>query len=323
MASSRQGAGHDVKEDSMTNIRVGVGLPTMNGVSALGPNGVATVARHAEAVGIDSVAAPDVLIGDGTLALEPITVISVAAAVTERIWLEFGVLSVPTRPVAMLAAQIQTLQYLSGNRIRLGVGIGGFRGSQFWQAVGAPSTGRGRLLDEALAVLPGLIAGEPTELSDLPGRPVVTLSPATPVPPLLIGGGDSDAVLRRTATYGDGWMPSALTTAEVSAAGARLRDMAAEHGRPMPGVHLGVHAVLGESAEARPARDAMVQQLGEFFAMTPEKIAEVTITGGPKQIAERIAAFAEAGVTDLGFSLDGPDQLHQLDLIAEARALLS
>ncbi|TQM09729.1 hypothetical protein [Pseudonocardia kunmingensis] len=42
----------------MIDIRIGVGLPTMNEISALGPSGVATVARHAEALGIDTVAAP-------------------------------------------------------------------------------------------------------------------------------------------------------------------------------------------------------------------------------------------------------------------------
>ncbi|WP_020672973.1 LLM class flavin-dependent oxidoreductase [Amycolatopsis nigrescens] len=307
----------------MTAIQLGVALPTMNEISTLGPDGIATAARHAETAGLDSVAAADVLIGDGTVALEPITVLSVAAAVTERVGLEFGVLSLPTRPVAMLAAQIQTLQYLSGNRVRLGVGIGGFPGSPFWQAVGAPSTGRGRRTDEALKVLPGLIAGEPTELPEAPGRPVVTLSPGTPVPPVLIGGGDSDAVLRRTITYGDGWLPSALTAAEASAAGQRLRDLAAERGRPMPGIHLGLHAVLGEGPEVRSAREAMAKQLSEFFAMPPEKVAEVTITGGPAQIAERIAAYAEAGVTNLGLGLDGPGYLRQLDLMAEARALLN
>ncbi|TQM09728.1 LLM class flavin-dependent oxidoreductase [Pseudonocardia kunmingensis] len=262
------------------------------------------------------------LIGDGTHALEPITALSVAAAVTERIRLEFGVLALPTRPVAMLAAQIQTLQYLSGNRVQLGVGIGGFPGSPFWQAVGAPSTGRARLADEALKVLPGLIAGERAELSDLPGRPVVSLAPATPVPPIPIGGSASEAVLRRTATYGDGWLPSALTPSEVSSAAARLRELATERGRPMPGVHLGLHAVLGDGVATRSARDAMLKQLGEAFAMPPEKVTEVTITGGPEQAAERIAAFAAAGVTELGFGLDGPDHLRQIDLIVEARDLL-
>ncbi|SFB12158.1 Flavin-dependent oxidoreductase, luciferase family (includes alkanesulfonate monooxygenase SsuD and methylene tetrahydromethanopterin reductase) [Amycolatopsis marina] len=309
----------------MPGIGIGVGLPVLHETDARGSADIVALARHAEEVGIDSVAAADVLIGDGTFALEPVTVLATAAAVTERIRLEFGVLSLPTRPVAMVAAQVQSLQHLSGNRVRLGVGIGGFPGSSFWQAVGARSKARGRLVDEALRVLPGLIAGEPTELPAPPGqreRPVVTLAPAAPVPPILIGGGVAEAVLRRTAAYGDGWLPSAMTPSEVSSAVVRLRELAAERGRPTPGVYLGVHAVLGGGAGTRSAREAMVRQLGDFFGMPPEKIAQVTVTGGPDQIAERIAAFAAAGVTELGFALDGPDQLHQLDLLAEARALL-
>lgn len=306
----------------MAEIHIGVALPTMSEITALGPAGIETAARHAEDIGLDFVTASDVLVGDGTLALEPIVVIAAAAAVTERIQLTFGVLSLPTRPTAMLAAQVQSLQYLSGNRLSLGVGTGGFAGSPFWQAISAPVTGRAALTDRALEVLPGLISGEPTELPDVVDRPVVTMSPAVPVPPILIGGSAAASVLRRVSTYADGWLPSALTAAEIVAAATRLRELTVAQGRPVSEIQLGVHAVLGEGTEERSAREAMTEQLSEYFAMEPEKITEVTITGGPNQVAERIAEYAAAGVTGLGFGLDAPNYLHQLDLIAEARALL-
>ncbi|MFG1947802.1 LLM class flavin-dependent oxidoreductase [Nonomuraea sp. NPDC048826] len=77
------------------------------------------------------------------------------------------------RPTAWIAAQVQTLQHLSGDRVTLGVGIGGFPGSPFWRAVGAPLQGRGRRADEALRALPGLIRGEATMV----GEDEVTLGP--------------------------------------------------------------------------------------------------------------------------------------------------
>ncbi|MEV5330018.1 LLM class flavin-dependent oxidoreductase [Nonomuraea sp. NPDC052634] len=80
--------------------------------------------------------------------------------------MEFGVLSLPLRPVALVAAQVQTLQHRSGGRVVLGVGIGGFPGSPFWRAVGAPARDRERRTDEALRVLPGLIRGEATKAGD-------------------------------------------------------------------------------------------------------------------------------------------------------------
>ncbi|TDD15292.1 LLM class flavin-dependent oxidoreductase [Nonomuraea diastatica] len=297
-------------------VKFGVGLPTMQEIETLGPDGVARAARLAETVGLDSVGASDVLVGDGTTALESVVTLATAAAVTERVSLDFGVLSVPTRPVAMMAAQVQTLQYLSRGRVRLGVGIGGFPGSPFWTALGAPSTGRGRLTDEALRALPGLIAGRDTTV----GNGVsLTLAPATPVPPLLVGSGTSEAALRRVARLADGWLPSALTPAGIRTALARLRELAEEYGRPMPRVHLGVHTVLGVDREARRAMEA---QLSEFFQLSPDEIRQASISGSPAEAAERVAAFAEAGVDEIGFALDGRDFLGQIELVGEIRAHL-
>ncbi|ALG12379.1 LLM class flavin-dependent oxidoreductase [Kibdelosporangium phytohabitans] len=280
-------------------MKIGIGLPGQKIIAA---------ARRAEALGFDSVSAADVLTGDGSPAMDSIVVHSAVAAVTERVTLDFGVVSVPTRPVVMLAAQIQTLQHLSGNRVRLGVGIGGFPGSPFWRAVGAPVSSRGRLLDDALEVLPQLIAGEPTR--------GVTLAPGAAVPPLLIGSGE--AGLRRTAKYADYWLPSQVTPAQVTAAKARLHEYAAEYGRPTPKIHLGVHVVLNDE----PARQEMNARMGAFLGTTPEQTAEVTIGGSPRRAADRVAAYVEAGVDEFTVVLDGADFDQQLELVAEARSLL-
>ncbi|MFF2083317.1 LLM class flavin-dependent oxidoreductase [Nocardia sp. NPDC058176] len=303
----------------MSELEIGVALPTMEEITALGRDGIVAVARHAEAVGLDSVGAADVLIGDGTLALESMVVLSTAAAVTERIALSFGVLSVPTRPLAMLAAQVQTLQYLSGGRVRLGLGIGGFPGSPFWHALDAPERRRGNLLDLALDKLPGLIAGEPTSLPGSAETVSLRLAPAATVPPLYVGGGTSEVVLRRIATRADGWLPSFLTPAELSSAVTRLRELAAEAGRPAPRVELGMHGVLGDRPEDRADREQMLAKLGDFAGMSRDRIAAVTLTGGPEEAADRLAEFAEAGADEIGIGFDSRDHLRQLDLLGEAR----
>ncbi|TDE58897.1 LLM class flavin-dependent oxidoreductase [Nonomuraea mesophila] len=297
-------------------VSIGIGLPTMQEFETLGPQGVARAARLAEAVGADAVSASDVLVGDGTTALESVVCLATAAAVTERVSLDFGVLSVPTRPVAMMAAQVQTLQHLSRGRVRLGVGIGGFPGSPFWAALGAPSTGRGRLTDEALRALPGLIAGRQTTAGN---GASLTLAPAAPVPPLLVGSGTGQAALRRVARLADGWLASALTPAGIRTALAGLRELAEEYGRPMPRVLLGVHAVLGVDHEARRAMEA---QLSEFFGFSADEVRQASIAGSPAEAAERVAAFAEAGVDEITLALDGRDFLGQIELVGEIRTHL-
>ncbi len=128
-------------------------------------------------------------------------------------------------------------------------------------------------------------------------------------------------VLRRVALRADVWLRGALTPAEVTSAAARLRDLGAAAGRPAPRINLGVHCVLGEDPEDRADREKMIRTLGEFFEMTPEQVAAVTITGTPEQAAARILDFAAADQISLGF--DGRNYLRQLDLLAEVRALLS
>ncbi|SEH01257.1 Flavin-dependent oxidoreductase, luciferase family (includes alkanesulfonate monooxygenase SsuD and methylene tetrahydromethanopterin reductase) [Nonomuraea solani] len=281
------------------------------------PRGVPdlAMARHLEQLGYDGIGAADVIIGDGTPGLDPPLVLAAAATATERIELEFGVLSLPLRPVAWVAAQVQTLQHLSGGRVVLGVGIGGFPGSPFWRAVGAPPTGRGRWTDAALRALPGLIRGEPVVVGDAE----LTLGPAAAVPPILVGG-NSEAAMRRAILYGDGWAPSLISPGDLAVKVARLRELAAELGRPVPSVSVGGHAVL---VDDRAAVESFVGSLVNAFGMSQEEAADIPVTGGPARVTERLAAYAEAGADAVGLGLDGEQWLRQAEILADARAALN
>lgn len=280
-----------------------------------------TAARHLERLGFESVWAPDLIVGDGTPALEAVVAVATAAAVTERVNVGFSVLTLPLRPPAWVAAQIATLQHVSGNRILLGVGSGGFPGTPFWQAVGVPARERGRRTDTALRLLPRLVEGEPTVIDDQPDRPVVTLAPAAPAPPILVGG-NSEVAIRRAATVGDGWFPSLLTPDALATGVARLRALAAEHGRPMPTVTVGGHAMPGDDADSRAARDAFVRGLVDDHGMPPDQAEAIPVTGSPRRIAERFAAYAEAGADRIAIGPDGGDWHRQWERVAEAHRLL-
>lgn len=291
----------------MVIMRISTSLPA-------GPTGAPdlAMARHLEELGYDSIGMADLIVGDGSPGFDAALVLAAAAGVTSRIALEFGVLSLPVRPPAWVAAQVQTLQHLSGNRVVLGVGIGGFPGSPFWRAVGAPVNGRGRSADAALRVLPGLIRGEPTVVGDVE----LALGPPAPVPPILVGG-NSEAAMRRAVLFGDGWMPSLITAGTLARQAVRLREIAEELGRPVPSITVGGHAVL---VDDRAAVESFVSDLVNVHGMSRQDAEGIPITGTAAQVGERLAAYAEAGAEGVGLSLDGEDWTRQAHVLADARS---
>src|SRR5690625_3736780 len=119
----------------MTQVKIGINLP---GVTDEPPGHVpdfGSAARYAEQIGFESVWMPDLVIGDGTPGVDSTVALASAAPVTKRVQLGFGVLAVPLHPLPWLALQIASLQHLSGQRMLLGVGVGGFPAAPFWQAL--------------------------------------------------------------------------------------------------------------------------------------------------------------------------------------------
>ncbi|WP_419999294.1 LLM class flavin-dependent oxidoreductase [Streptomyces boninensis] len=295
----------------ITVLHLGVTLPSLGSLDELAAvGGIQGAARHLERLGFESAWVADLTIGDGTPALEPVAALAAAAAATDRLRLGFSTLVLPLREPAAVAAQLQTLQYVSGNRVLLGVGIGGYPEAPYWSAVGAQKAGRGRRTDDALTVLPRLVEGAEAD--------GLRLAPAAPMPPVLIGG-TSAAAQRRAARYGDGWFPSLLTPQELGESTERLADLAAAQGRPTPSVTVGGHAQLsGDTA----ARDSFVRTLVDTHGMAAEQAARVPVTGSPAEAAEHLAAYAAAGAERAVLSFDGSDWLKQSEQLARARDLL-
>ncbi|MFI1825897.1 LLM class flavin-dependent oxidoreductase [Streptomyces sp. NPDC020412] len=305
-------------------VHVGAQLPVNSTPGYRDGLDLAQVARHAEALGLDSV-----WVGDRLSARFPVLdsslVLATAAAGTERITVGYGVLLLGLRPAVWAAKQIATLQHLSRGRLALGVGVGS-GDPQEWAAVGASPGDRGRRTEEALRLLPGLLAGEPTELTELPDRPLVTLSPAAPMPEVWIGGG-ADAALRRAVAHGQGWQAAMKTPEQLASAGARLADLAAERGVPTP--RIGVNVLLrmtGHAAEATAAAEVVAARMNATYGVDRAAALEIGVAGSPAQVAERLRAYADAGAEKFVLvpcGAEDDDPFRQYELFAEVRELLS
>jgi len=137
---------------------------------------------------------------------EPFVTYGYIAAVTEKIEMSTGILMLPQRQAVLAAKQAAQLDFLSGGRLRLGVGVG-------WQeiefdALSAPWKGRGKLCEEKIEVMRGLWNNELFEFEgEFHTVPRSGLNPNSIQKPIPIWfGGMSDAVAERTGRMGDGWI---------------------------------------------------------------------------------------------------------------------
>ncbi len=305
--------------------RFGFQLPTFDPLKLGGPQRFVEAARLGEQAGFDAVWVGDHLASPAPN-YEASVAAAAAAAVTERIEVGFGVMLLGLRPTAWAAKQLQSIDALAPGRLLLGVGVGGEFPEEF-EAVGLSAKRRGRLLDEALRVLPDLLEGRGVEMqSPVTGSGSETLKvpalspPVSKLPPLYIGGRGEPAMVR-AARVGDWWMPTWLTPEKVTQRRERLGELAAEQGRPVPKVALvlGAH-VDADQGRARQRASTYIQGM---YGMPFERLEHWIPVGPAALVAEHVRAQCEAGVQEIIFTLLGDDPLAQIERLAAVRELCS
>jgi len=218
-------------------------------VSFLEAEQLLDVARGAEEVGFDGAFVSDHVFFPGELVsrypynpdgvpyfdkdtpwLETFASIGAMAAVTKRLRFVTGVYILPLRHPLEVAKAAATVALLSGNRLALGVGTGWMR--EEFDVLGREFAGRGRRMDEQIAVMRTVWRGGMVEHAGRHYRfPRLQMSPAPTAPiPILIGGA-SERALRRAATIGDGWVGAGNTPEEVQGILRRLGELRREAGR--------------------------------------------------------------------------------------------
>jgi alkanesulfonate monooxygenase SsuD/methylene tetrahydromethanopterin reductase-like flavin-dependent oxidoreductase (luciferase family) len=274
---------------------------------------LSTAARHAEGLGMAAVWHGDHL-AIGMPTVDCAIGLATAAAATQRIRIGASVFVPAIRPLVWAAKQIASLQYVSRDRLILGIGSGG--GPAQWDAAGVPYAERGRRTDTALRLLPSLLTGEKVQLA--PDQPTIELAPAVTPPPFWVGNA-SQVAIRRAARFGDGWFPSVLTAEDVAHGATQLVELAAEYSRPTPVIAVGAAGSLGSGG---PTRDEVATSLSQSYGIPASKAVSIPITGGPAQVAERLAEYHAVGARHLAMGFSGPNWREQCEVLAEARSLL-
>jgi probable F420-dependent oxidoreductase len=289
-------------------VKLGVWLPVVSthpgsGEAGWQVTGTATdllsIVQAAERLGYDCVCAPEhvgVPIGrnQGTVYWDPVSTLGYLAAGTSSIRLAVLVAVLGYHHPLELAKRYGTLQRLAGERIVLGVGVGGTR--EEFDLLGASFHDRGTRADESIeAIRAAMGTTTPSFAGKHHSFDGVVVDPSLAAGTPIWVGGMSRAAVRRAFRLGDGWAPTGLT---VDGLREQLRD-------------------VGPWLAERPGFEVV-------YLPRPEDVLDPV--DSPARAGELLKAAADAGVTTLLPRLSSRSAAHyveQLFALAEVAGQLS
>jgi alkanesulfonate monooxygenase SsuD/methylene tetrahydromethanopterin reductase-like flavin-dependent oxidoreductase (luciferase family) len=270
---------------------------------------VAEYARDAEAAGIDGVFLGDhvTFYGNGSDALIKLAAL---AAVSTKLELQTCVYLLALRHPTPVALQAAMVDRMSKGRLILGVGIGGEDPNEWWACGVDPKT-RARRTDESLQILRSLWTQDETtfdgkyyKLKNVKMRP----KPYRATGVTMQIGGRSDAALRRTALYADGWSGIWVSQRRFVEAGEKIAEFAGTAGRGDIRFPRGMQFWMGVDSDKSAAKAKVGGSMTAFYQLPFEAFEKYTPYGSPEEIAEFIAPYVEAGCEWLNFVVaDAPD----------------
>lgn len=273
------------------------------------PAAVRDYAQTAEALGYGHILAYDHVLGANpdrpggwsgpytyqTPFMEPFLLFSHMAAVTTRLGFATGILILPQRETALVAKQAATLDVLCGGRLRLGIGTGW--NEVEYVALGQDFHTRGRRQEEQIAVLRALWTQELVTFQgrwhNIPDAGLNPLPVQRPIP--LWFGGHADAVLRRLARLGDGWLPGFRTAEAAAGTLATLDGYLAAAGRSRADIGLEPRLHWGDGD-----LDALARTLAGWRAAGATHVSLNTMGAGFDTASGHLAAIRSFADNMLG-----------------------
>jgi alkanesulfonate monooxygenase SsuD/methylene tetrahydromethanopterin reductase-like flavin-dependent oxidoreductase (luciferase family) len=291
--------------------KVGVLLPTRE-IAITGSYDLASVlafARRAEDIGYDSL-----WVGDSLLARprpDALVVLAAVSSLIHRAELGSACLIPALRDPVVGAGVASSLHQAIGDRLILGLGSG-FPiplVEREFAAVGVPFDQRVGRLDETLRLWRQAwhSHGDP-DAGDFAGRYADASGLDRLVPPATAGGprvwyagGDTPWVMSRVARLYDGWLPFLPTPEAYAEAWSRIRELAAEAGRPEGAVFPAMYATISVDTDRDRARDALEDYVQHYYGYPLEitSMVQAFRYGTVEECAAELARYVVAGARHL------------------------
>jgi probable F420-dependent oxidoreductase len=311
----------------MNPAKVSFGIRVPNSGPLASPASIVEVAREAETLGYDSIWVHDHLTwteeihrthissgsddsqtgNDSPDFYEPMTALAYLAGLLGSVRLGVACLVVPCRNPLLAAKQIASLDVFCNGRLDIGLGIGSpsTLKSREYEVLGVNRKLRGKIADDYIRAMKTIWMSQP---SSYEGK-FVTFKDAEicpkpyqkPHPPLWIGGW-TEAAIKRTAAFGDGWLPAWLLPEDIGKKFRELKKLAAALGRNPDTIHLGIEVYGCIDEDSKRAREnglgtlAIGRSTFERF-MTVDQLSEVSLIGSPEEIRRMVGAYSDAGVS--------------------------
>jgi alkanesulfonate monooxygenase SsuD/methylene tetrahydromethanopterin reductase-like flavin-dependent oxidoreductase (luciferase family) len=244
--------------------------------------------------------------------------LAAAAATTDRVRLWTTIVVLPAHSEVGVAKDLASVDRLSDGRLTVGVGVGGREHD--YRALGAPFTERWQRMDEQVATMRRVWAGEaPFDGADPVGPPPVQAGG-----PPIVAGVMGPKALARAARWADGVDDaSTITSVDADAARAsfaRIRDAWRAEGRPQePHISASLWYALGDGARARLQSYAF-DYLRIFGDEMARALADDATTDTPDALRDAVDGLADAGCDEL-FLVPTTADPAELDRTREALGL--
>jgi F420-dependent oxidoreductase-like protein len=221
--------------------------------------------------------------------LEGYTTLGYVAARTERMTLGVMVSGVMYRHPGLLAKIVTTLDVLSGGRARLGVGASWYEREQRGLGVPVvPVAERFERLEETLQICLQMWSDDNGPFQGRHYQLAETLCVPAPIsrphPPILVGGGGEQKMLRLAARYADACNLFGTSPADIAHKLDVLRSHCDAEGRDDSAIERTVLAVRPVLADV----DGFIAAAGEYAALGVTEI-EVMPDRHPVEFAEQLA----------------------------------
>jgi alkanesulfonate monooxygenase SsuD/methylene tetrahydromethanopterin reductase-like flavin-dependent oxidoreductase (luciferase family) len=161
-------------------------------------------------------------------------------------------------------------------------------------------------------------AGEPRWAVLHPG-------PGTHDPPprpriAVVVGGNSDAAIRRTARFADGWLGIFVSARRYQETAVRVREAAAAVGRTLD--WFGLQVWCGLDPRPGVGRELLSEKMQRLYRLPYERFEHVAPAGSAQQVAAWLLPFVAAGASRITLLPAARDWEAGLDQVIEVKARL-